>query len=158
MGIADTVPLHWDGEFANLNELLLDVFVNRMGGGTISLSEGEAISDYLESLHPNAPMRSRKDDAAVRGKALFESAEVGCSNCHNGPKLTNNMTVDVGTGAMFQVPSLIGVAYHQPFMHDGCAQTLRDRFDPSCGGANHGKTAGLREEQIADLIAYLQSL
>jgi hypothetical protein len=158
MGIRDTAPLHWNGEFENLNELLLDVFVNRMGGGAVTLSEGEAISDYLESLHPNAPMRSPKDDAALRGKALFESAEVECATCHNGPKLTNNKTVDVGTGAMFQVPSLIGVAYHQPFMHDGCAQTLRDRFDPSCGGAKHGKTADLDEEQIADLIAYLQSL
>ena len=29
--------------------------------------------------------------------------------CHNGPKLTNAQTVDVGTGAPFQVPSLVGV-------------------------------------------------
>jgi hypothetical protein len=158
MGIRDTTPLHWNGEFSNLNELLLDVFVSRMGGMHVSLSEGEAIADYMESLHPNAPMRDPKDQAAVRGKALFESAEVECATCHNGPKLTNNQTVDVGTGALFQVPSLIGVAYHQPFMHNGCAQTLRDRFDPSCGGSLHGKTAQLDSDQIDDLIAYLQSL
>jgi hypothetical protein len=158
MGIRDTLPLHWNGEFANLNELLLDVFVQRMGGQTLALSEGEALADYLDSLHPNAPIRSPKDKAALRGKTLFESAQVECSTCHSGPKLTNNKTLDVGTGDLFQVPSLIGVAYHQPYMHDGCAQTLRDRFEPSCGGATHGKTAGLSSDQIDDLVAYLESL
>jgi hypothetical protein len=43
-------------------------------------------------------------------------------------------------------------------MHDGCATTLRDRFDPTCGGAQHGSTAGLSSGQIDDLIAFLGSL
>jgi hypothetical protein len=43
-------------------------------------------------------------------------------------------------------------------MHDGCATTLRDRFNPTCGGALHGKTAGFSGEQIDDLVAYLESI
>ena len=53
---------------------------------------------------------------------------------------------------------LIGIAYRKPLMHDGCAQDLHARFDPSCGGAQHGKTSELSEAEIADLIAYLETL
>jgi hypothetical protein len=57
------------------------------------------------------------------------------------------------------VPSLVGIGYRAPFIHDGCAATLRDRFDPKCGGGDlHGKTSGLTEEQIGDLVAYLETL
>jgi len=89
---------------------------------------------------------------------LFQSAEVGCSSCHNGDKLTNNRTVDVGTGEALQVPSLRGIAYRAPFMHDGCALTLRDRFSPACGGKAHGNTDALQPNDIDDLVAYLQEL
>ncbi len=57
-----------------------------------------------------APIRAADDAAAQRGEALFHSREVGCGNCHSGAKLTNNATVDVGTGQRgegFQVPSLV---------------------------------------------------
>jgi cytochrome c peroxidase len=112
----------------------------------------------MDTLRPNAPMRAKNDAAAMRGLALFNSADVGCSGCHNGAKLTDNQSVDVGTGGKFQVPSLIGVAYHQPYIHDGCATTLRERFDPACGGATHGKYQNLSESDLADLVAYLESL
>jgi hypothetical protein len=73
--------------------------------------------------------------------------------------MTNNESVDVGTGAAFQVPSLIGVADRAPFMHDGCAESLADRFAaPSCGGDNHGELAHLGDAELADLGAYLESL
>jgi hypothetical protein len=43
-------------------------------------------------------------------------------------------------------------------MHDGCAATLRDRFDPACGGNLHGNAEILDESELSDLIAYLESL
>ena len=43
-------------------------------------------------------------------------------------------------------------------MHDGCATTLLDRFDPACGGSAHGSTADLTVDQIGDLVAYLETL
>ena len=68
-------------------------------------------------------------------------------------------TVDVGTGGAFQVPSLVGIGSRGPFMHDGCAKTLADRFsNTACGGANHGKISGLSANEIADMITYLQSI
>jgi CxxC motif-containing protein (DUF1111 family) len=96
--------------------------------------------------------------AVARGKALFEDAVVACASCHSGAKLTNNESVDVGTGRKFQVPSLIGIRNRAPFMHDGCATTLFERFDASCGGTKHGDVSGLSEGDLDDLVAYMDSL
>jgi hypothetical protein len=44
-------------------------------------------------------------------------------------------------------------------MHNGCAKTLTERFDPACGGGDaHGKTSQLGTDQIGDLVVYLSSL
>lgn len=65
------------------------------------------------------------DLAAVdRGQALF-SGDAACSTCHTGALMTNNQTLDVGTGGRFQVPSLIGVSYRTPLMHNGECPTIR---------------------------------
>jgi hypothetical protein len=56
------------------------------------------------------------------------------------------------------VPDLAGVSARLPLMHDGCAVTMEQRFDPACGGTAHGHVDGLTPAQRADLIAYLQSL
>ena len=43
-------------------------------------------------------------------------------------------------------------------MHDGCAKTLADRFDPTCGGTDHGEIDGLDAGQLDDLVKYMESL
>ena len=67
-------------------------------------------------------------------------------------------SADIGKGAPTQVPSLLGVGVRAPFMHDGCANTLLDRFDPACGGSKHGEISDLDAARRADLVAYLESL
>ena len=159
MGIKGTEPLHWDGDLPTLSHLVGEVFVKRMGGAPQTEARVGALDAWMNTLAPLPVIRAPSDAAAVRGKELFESAEVECTTCHVGEKLTNNKSVDVGTGGAFQVPSLINVAYHAPFIHTGCAKTLRDRFDDSCGGGDlHGKTSQLSSEQIDDLVAYLETL
>jgi CxxC motif-containing protein (DUF1111 family) len=60
---------------------------------------------------------------------------------------------------MFQVPSLSDVGSRAPFMHDGCASNLAARFSPGCGGGDkHGVTSQLSAAQLADLMAFLESL
>ena len=109
-----------------------------------------------ESLRAS-PAPAVLDEAALeRGEALFE--QVQCNTCHAGERFTDNKNYDVGTGGAFQVPSLLGVAYRAPYMHDGCARTLAERFDPVCGGDAHGNVAGLSDEDIADLVVYVESL
>ena len=162
VGLRGTEPFHWDGDLSNLGALMDEVFVRRMGGPKETPAREGALKDWLFGLTPPAAISDAGSPQAVRGKALFESAEVGCNSCHSGEKLTNNTTVYVGTtetNHLVQVPSLVGVGYRAPFLHDGCAATLRARFDAKCGGGDlHGKTSGLTEAQLGDLIAYLETL
>jgi cytochrome c peroxidase len=45
-----------------------------------------------------------------------------------------------------------------PYLHDGSAPTLRDVLTTHNPKNLHGSTTQLTPEQIADLLAYLQSL
>lgn len=157
-GILATAPFHWNGEFQNLAPLMSDVFVNRMGGEPPSLSEIASLGRFLDKVPAAAAPVVSDSNAVSRGRALFEGA-AACSTCHSGAKLTNNATVDVGTGGVFQVPSLLGLSARAPYMHTGCAKTLADRFTPECGGGDrHGRTSQLSALERQELIAYLQTL
>jgi hypothetical protein len=161
VGLEGTAPFHWDGELGGLGELMSEVFVARMGGVHESDARLGSLQRFLFALEPTAPIRDASDEAVARGKALFESAETQCAACHSGARFTNNRSYHVGTRSelALQVPSLVGIGYRAPFMHDGCAPTLAARFDPNCGGGEeHGRTASLGSEQVADLVAYLESL
>jgi mono/diheme cytochrome c family protein len=157
-GIIDTAPFHWGGDLADFPSLVHEVFESRMGSSRPNPQQLEAFSHWVNTVP--APKPASLDAGAVaRGRSLFESAGTNCSSCHAGAKLTNNESHDVGTGGLFQVPSLVGVGSRAPFMHNGCASTLHERFSPACGGGDlHGVTSALLPSQIDDLVAYLESL
>jgi hypothetical protein len=162
VGLEGTAPFHWDGDMTDFTKLMNEVLVRRMGGPPQSDARRAALETWLYSLKPPAPIVAQDDPAAVRGQALFTSAALGCTTCHAGERLTNNQNVWVGTtetGHLLQVPSLHGVGYRAPFLHDGRAATLADRFVPSIGGGDaHGHTSQLDYGQFRDLTAYLESL
>jgi len=159
-GLRGTEPFHWDGDMDHMGTLMSSVFVERMGGGTPSPEQVSAMESWLDTLRP-PPRSAMRDPAAVaRGREVFADTSVGCATCHSGAKLTSNASVDVGTGKAFQVPSLVGLADRAPYMHDGCAATLHDRFtDTACGGGDrHGVTSHLTDQEIDDLVAFLETL
>lgn len=161
VGLEGTEPFHWSGNLLTLRGLVDEVYVRRMGGQSPAPWPREELGRWLFSLAPPPPIADGSAKASVRGRALFDSSEVGCGACHAGPKIAKNTSEDVGVESpkKFQIPSLHGVGYRAPFLHNGCASTLRDRFDPACGGGDlHGKTSQLSSAQIDDLIAYLESL
>ncbi len=154
--ILQRAPYHWDGDMTDLSKLMTEVFVGRMGGQSLADWQIKAVGAWLDTIPaPAAP--APLDLAAVeRGKTLFMTS-AGCASCHSGAIFTNNLRADVGTGGMFKVPSLLGIGARAPFLHTGCAATLRDRF--TCGGGDlHGLTSQLNEGQIGDLVAYLETL
>jgi mono/diheme cytochrome c family protein len=162
-----TAPYHWDGELADIPALAHEIFTVRMSGPELASDQSQALQTWLFA-RPAPAVTPPTDSASIaRGQTLFADPTVACSSCHSGSKFTNNTTVDVGTGAAFQVPSLIGVAWRAPYLHSGCATTLQDRFDPNvinpltsdvCAGRQHGNTSQLSQAQIADLINYLETL
>jgi mono/diheme cytochrome c family protein len=155
-GILGTEPFHWNGDMTDFSTLAHEVFNGRMLGPALQDDYVTALSKWIDAIPAWKPGASGDAAAIERGRALFNSAQAACSTCHTGAKLTNNNSVDVGTGGKFQVPSLRGVAWRTPLMHDGCAPSLSDRFG-TCGGTKHGNvpTGGTGQ---ADLVAYLESL
>jgi cytochrome c peroxidase len=168
--IAGTAPYHWPGDKKDMNVLLDVVYTGRMSGAQLDSAQQKVLTSWVESI-PAPPAPSWIDHtAAVRGKALFESAATGCKTCHSGSKFTNNATLDVGTSHIvavgadggassnaFQVPPLVGVGWRTPLFHDGCAATILDRFG-QCATAGHGSTSQLSKQNVADLTAYLETL
>ena len=156
-GILGSEPFHWNGDMKDFSMLVDEVFVGRMTAPEPTFEQADALAHWIDRqplLHATA-----SDTAAVaRGQTLFESKELGCNTCHSGARLSNNESADVGTGAMLQVPSLRAISFRAPFMHDGCAKTLTDRFAACGGGDKHGHTSQLQAPQIQDLVAYLESL
>lgn len=150
-------PFHWEGDMTDLTVLMDDVFANRMSGGFLSDTEKQALGPWLGRIPAPAP-RIFDVNAAARGQAIYNRPEVGCASCHNGELMTNNLLVNVGTGGKFKVPSLVGIGARAPFMHDGCAPTLMDRFT-TCGNSTaHGNTTNLSSQELSDLVEYLESL
>ena len=157
-GISGRSPYHWDGRLTSFGNLVTTVYNQRMGGPTLTTDQITAAQSSMNAIPP-LPGVVSDPDAVARGQAVFTDSMHGCATCHTGAQFTNNRTgLDVGTGGTFKVPSLVGLAYTAPYLHDGCAATLADRFG-SCGGGDlHGVTSTLTQGQISDLIAYLDSL
>lgn len=158
-GIGMTAPFHWDGGLKDLGQLMTDVFTNRMRGPTLDRAHIDALGSWIDALPVIAPSAPPDPAAVARGGALFVDATVACSSCHRGPAFTDNSSRVVGRGVLTQVPGLRGLAFRAPYMHDGCAPTLLDRFTPACGGGDaHGVTSQLSREQLLDLVAFLDTL
>ncbi|HEX6766673.1 MAG TPA: hypothetical protein VF103_14365, partial [Polyangiaceae bacterium] len=165
VGLEGTAPFHWDGALPTFGDLVSEVFQRRMGGPTETPERTAALESFVYGLKRRPPARAADDEAALRGKIVFESEDAACTGCHTGEKFSNGKNESVGKGVgpdgtsiKTQVPSLIGVSARLPLMHDGCAQTLAARFDPTCGGDSHGHPELLDQTQLDDLVAYLETL
>ena len=157
-GISGRAPYHWDGDLASFDALVTTVYNQRMGGPILATNQVTATQSWMNAIPP-LPGVVSDPDAVARGQAVFTDTTHGCALCHTGAQLTDNRTnLDVGTGGTFKVPSLVGLAYTAPYLHDGCAATLADRFGSCGGGDQHGVTSTLTQAQLSDLVAYLDSL
>jgi mono/diheme cytochrome c family protein len=158
--LAGTAPCHWGGNLPTLRSLMAEVSARRMGGVEQSPARVAALESWLLSLTPVrlAPDPLVDQSVVDQGEALFNDETVGCASCHSGPSFTNNANENVGRGGALQVPSLIGIGMRAPFMHDGCADTLMDRFAPECGGDQHGDIEGLDAADLEALVAYMNTL
>jgi hypothetical protein len=159
VGLRGTEPFHWGGDETDFPTLVSDVFVGRMSGPQLQPEQTDATLRWIDAQPRIARAAVTMTPSIERGRVLFnDPSSAACSTCHSGPSLTNNTTVDVGTGGKFQVPSLVGIGTRGPFLHNGCAPTLKDRFGACGGGDKHGVTSKLAPAQLDDLVAYLNTL
>jgi YVTN family beta-propeller protein len=128
----------------------------------------DALDEYLKSLQPMPSphlVNGGLSAAAQRGKRLFFSDTVGCTDCHKGPCYTDGKLHDVGTVSTFDqptnrfdTPTLIEVWRSGPYLHDGSAATVRDVLTMRNASGRHGNVQHLGPEDIEDLAAFLLSL
>jgi hypothetical protein len=161
--VTDGAPYHWNGDLATLGALCDEVFTHRMGGGKVTSKQEPIVAHWMNAI-PRVPVRTDLDDKKVAaGKTIFEGVG-GCTSCHTGAgSIATNQDigkVDVlGQSRAMQVPALLDVADRAPYMHDGCAATLLDRFtNTNCGGSAHGNVTGLGSDDLSNLTTYLESL
>jgi YVTN family beta-propeller protein len=126
--------------------------------------ELKAIDAYLRALKPvPSPYLDEGglNKAAKRGRKLFEKA--GCVQCHPEPLFTNLRTYNVGSGlgrhleTAFDTPTLVENWRTAPFLYDGRAATVKEVVTIFNPGDTHGRTSGLSEKEIDDLVEYVLS-
>jgi hypothetical protein len=158
-GLIGTEPFHWDGLEADFTALTADVMQGRMAGPFLSPEQINALAQYLDRFPAMPAPPAEPTFELQRGKELFESANTGCATCHSGPRFSNNLTMDVGSpDGNLQVPSLVGLWARAPYLHDGCAHTLLDRFELGCDTGKHGNIASLSLDDKVALTNYLETL
>ena len=175
-------PLHWSGNFDELQDFEADMRQHFGGTGFIddlSYAECEeslgapkaglspeldALAEYLEGL-PNpisAPNEWESD-----GGVLFES--LGCDSCHPTPLYTDSSlstflrhdvgTLNVGSGMRLggpldglDTPTLLGLWNSGPYLHDGSADELETAI------LMHEAYREISDDDILILINFLYSL
>lgn len=157
-GLALTAPYHWDGGLDDLWDLAETVRRIQFGVG-LTAAEEDSLAAFLISLDvqsspwhlPDGTLSSR----AERGREVFEAS--GCVDCHSGPAFTDRASHDVGTGGVFDTPSLLGLYATAPYLHDGRAESLEEVISSHPHPARHPVPAPTAV-QLDDLVGYLISL
>lgn len=167
-GVTQTGPWTWHGWQDDLRESIQNSFTTTMQGDEVSSEEVTAVEIYLASLEsPPNPYRGRDgqlSQAALRGKKLFHSSEIGCSQCHSGDRFTDGLVHDVGLSSEsdkyegFNTPSLVDAYRKVRYLHDGRAKTLEKVLTEYHQPEVIGGGAELTEAELADLISYVRSL
>lgn len=144
-----------------------------------SMISGQSVYDQ----EYNYGIEGSMSEAALRGKALFDSDRTSCSSCHSGFNFSNysfqnnglydeypdngreRLTQDPSDKALFKVPSLRNVAITGPYMHDGSIAILAEVIEHyNSGGTAHAnknsliQPLNLLETESSDLLAFLESL
>jgi YVTN family beta-propeller protein len=156
----DTAPAMWSGVRADLDAATQAG--ERFQGFLPQKENHPALMEYLQNPEraPN-PWRGRAPEAEARGKRLF--TEVGCDCCHVPPRFTDQKPHDVGLGTdhyrtRFDTPSIREVLRTGPYLHDGRAKTLKGIFTDHNPKNLHGRTKGLSDAELDDLVTYLRTL
>ena len=164
----ETAPWTWHGWQTDFAAAMRKSITSTMLGKEPSNEDVHALVAYLKTLKspPNSLGSDERsaDKAMTRGRDLFFSERAGCSNCHNGPYLTDGHNHDVGLNNEsneyqdFNTPSLKGVRRKTAFLHDGRATSLHELLEGPHAPEIVTGQGSLSQEELADLITFISSL
>ena len=135
-------------------------------------SDYDDIYAFMSALTPEPSpfwVNGKLTPDAVQGKAIFESAQTRCLECHLANYYyagTNKYIVGTQHPADYTAndtggyipPPLYELWRTAPYLHDGSAPSLRDVLTTFNVGDQHGNTSQLTANQIDQLAAYLLQL
>lgn len=168
-GLLGTPPYLRDGGYALLGDLddvsqtLYRGYLRHQGGRKVGLQR------YLESL-PRAisPRQLEGGDFEREQRGLDVYVRARCPMCHSFPAFTNlgQHPAEVlfpgsaagPTGSALDTPSLLALATSAPYLLDGRAETLESVFRDHDPARRHGDTADLTDEELRDLVYFLEGL
>ncbi|MCA9515405.1 MAG: c-type cytochrome [Myxococcales bacterium] len=178
-----TAPFNWNGSKDELKSNM-EQTVARMGGAGLSKSELTDLEQFLlyglqAPKNPNLAADGQLTAEQQLGKTIFESSEAKCTSCHRVEQdFTDGFSHNVGTASavertiwelkvaqgqdpgrepgLLNTPTLKGLFYTAPYLHDGSAKTLEEALDRTAD--TMGKTSHLSKEEKSALIAYLKTL
>lgn len=144
-------------------------------GGNQGLSADlDALATFCRTLVAKPSPIPLDSLAVARGAAIFSRADTQCTACHTRPPIYTDSTIsangpilhNVGTGdsvleqrgSAFDTPSLRMLWDTAPYLHDGSSPSLVDLLVNRNRENRHGSTSHLSPSEIADLVAFLQSL
>jgi DNA-binding beta-propeller fold protein YncE/mono/diheme cytochrome c family protein len=166
-GILDTAPFHWPGDVTTHRDLNTLTILAFMGGTGLDESSMDAIGAFIDTIRaapaPSA-LAAELSEAQERGKAIFDSTEAACIECHTGAHFTDNKNWDLGTRSDssdrrdFQTPVLHGLERSAPYLHDGSVRTLQDLVNQVIRTDRMGKGSHLTDQDAQDLTEYLRTL
>lgn len=157
LGVDNTAPFLWSGRRSDLTEQTRKSITTTMHGPDPTDDQLKALVAYMRGLPP-PPRITPADTAQVaRGAEVFKAHD--CATCHAPPAYTSADVYDVGLKdqlgrSEFNPPSLRGVRYRGPFLHDHRASTLQEVFVKH----KHPDDTEWNAQELADLVAFLESL
>jgi mono/diheme cytochrome c family protein/DNA-binding beta-propeller fold protein YncE len=157
-GLRDTAPYGWRGDSPTLVDRVQKT-LTKLHKHSPKKSEVRDLVAFLESLEPPEPalVAEEEKESVQRGRELFEG-RARCSRCHTDERLCDGKRHDVGTGGLFDTPSLRGVRNRWLLLHDGRANGPGDIFQKSNQQQKHGAAHELDACDFDDLMAYLKTL
>lgn len=151
-----TAPVTWTNGVDTVADEARITSQGRMGGNGISHAQTAEIAAFIDYTADVDVLR-KNDESVLRGRALFERADVGCATCHSGERYTNNQSYDMYGLENVNTPGLVGIAASAPYLHDGGAETLLELLTMA-DEIGMGSTKMLSGDELRDLEAYLRSL
>ncbi len=153
-----TEPVTWDGQVPTVADEAAHTAQVRMGGAGPTAAEIAQLQAFVDwTRQPDVPRLGEQSDSVLRGQALFERDDVGCSECHSGVTLTDNEPYAMFGLEAVNTRSLVGIAASAPYFHDGSSRTLEAVVERSVDG-EMGDTSMLSAYEKADLVSFLESL
>jgi cytochrome c peroxidase len=159
----------------------------------LKLSKQELEEIYSDPDQKDVAARAKKvlaefeahplSEAAERGRKLFFGQKAGCSACHVGVNLTDELFYNIGVGmdlekpdpgrvseskaekdtGAFKTPTVRNIAMNAPYMHDGSQKTLMEVVEHYDKGGTPNpylhpriKKIELTQQEKEDLVAFMR--